>query len=1043
MALIFSLLIFLCFITPSEAKPLGWKYHPPSGRGECYSQKGISPFPKASGTFAVPETLRVLGICVQFQKDEDEETTGNGEFLTTLASEPTIDPPPHDLAYFEDQLLALSNYYRHVSKGKLILLSQVWPQIITLSNQMGYYNSAVSKEETEKGLVKFFLDAVREADRNGVDFSSCDTWIFFHAGVGNDLALDYDSTPKDLPSAFLNLLDLEKYAANEIMPGKGIPVQNGNFFVDHAIVLPETESQEGYELGLLGTAALMFGFRLGLPALWNTETGASGIGRWGLMDQGSSNFNGLIPAEPCAFEKYFLGWEFPREIWNGNALRVASSQVIAEVMSLSTERIYQIRINNHEYFLLENRMHDPNRDGITRGWDRQGREVRFLPNGQIESDGPFGVIVRVEEYDFGLPGSGILIWHVDENVIAEGLSQNRVNVNPRHRGVDLEEADGAQDIGESYGFLSGGAGSELGVMHDAWYKSNDIHQLANHTDAVQFGPETHPNTRSYSGANTHLIFYDFSDPDTIMTFSLKNEWLHFSTPLSEKASFFPPLFGDLNGDGATDICLASQSGVFYGLTENGNPLCPSQYEEIFPLFPIGLDSIPLTFVSSGFAETGNRLSAPPVVGDLNGDKAEDILLATENGEIGAFTITNQNHACRVDTLFRTSISPDQGVTLLFSEKGLVFVGTQKGFLRCITSTGESVAEIQLSDQAVTGIAQFSILSPDTLVASTQDGKIHLLLFGETPLLLWTQSIHHEIKISPCTGHFGLGKTRESLHVFQNGFVFFNAIGQMESVSPVIFPQTVSSPALGDLDGDGELDIVLAGEGKIWAFHRNGALLSHFPISLGDVSLLLSDPVLGDVNGDGLLDILVSTSAGTLEAFGGNGKSVSGFPLPYGESPFPVPPTLAEIDGDSRIELVSISQKELVVWDLPGPFTEESVPWGCVRKDPAGTNQSRFQPREISPSGKKSIRWAYNYPNPTYEDFTVIRYRLEMPAKVDIVIYDLAGETIAQFVGPGEALQENEVRWDLRKIESGVYFCEIRAKGQGKTETALIKIAVVK
>src|SRR5690606_7946115 len=77
-----------------------------------------------------------------------------------------------------------------------------------------------------------------------------------------------------------------------------------------------------------------------------------------------------------------------------------------------------------------------------------------------------GVLVNADNFDFSLPGGldigndekkgtdddrllngGILIWHIDETKIQAGLISGGVNADPSHRGIDLEEADGAQDIG--------------------------------------------------------------------------------------------------------------------------------------------------------------------------------------------------------------------------------------------------------------------------------------------------------------------------------------------------------------------------------------------------------------------------------------------------------------------------------------------------------------------------------------------------------------------------------------------------------------------
>ena len=256
-----------------------------------------------------PDTVRILAIRVEFETDTLDVTTGDGKFVLTVPDEPVIDPPPHDKNYFEAQLLALANYYRTVSNGTLVLTYQVFPQenqaAYQLPNDMRYY-SPDDETLADQRLAELFRDAFVAADQQDtLPFGTFDSFIVFHAGVGKDISFDFDPTPNDIPSAFLNLNDLADGLANGDPAYQGVAVNNSNFLIQDGIVLPETESQEGYEIGLLGTSAIMMGFQLGLPSLFSAETGASGIGRWGLMDQGSGNFLGLLPAEPSAWEKVF------------------------------------------------------------------------------------------------------------------------------------------------------------------------------------------------------------------------------------------------------------------------------------------------------------------------------------------------------------------------------------------------------------------------------------------------------------------------------------------------------------------------------------------------------------------------------------------------------------------------------------------------------------------------------------------------------------------------------------------------------------------
>ena len=101
-----------------------------------------------------------------------------------------------------------------------------------------------------------------------------------------------------------------------------------------------------------------------------------------------------------------------------------------------------------------------------RSKDGQVQEVRFPNadpkfNDQTIEGFEGGVVLDVDQFDFALPGGvdendnaligGLLIWHIDENRLVTRLNDNSVNADPEKRAIDLEEADGAQDIGYSSG----------------------------------------------------------------------------------------------------------------------------------------------------------------------------------------------------------------------------------------------------------------------------------------------------------------------------------------------------------------------------------------------------------------------------------------------------------------------------------------------------------------------------------------------------------------------------------------------------------------
>src|SRR5208283_700168 len=185
----------------------------------------------------------------------------------------------------------------------------------------------------------------------------------------------------------------------------------------------------------------------------------SGIGRFGLMDgQSIFSWSGVFPPEPSAWERYFLGWTQPLTIASGDT--VYNFPAIS--LSSNPDSVYEVLISAKEYFLVENRNRDANRDGATVTLDQNGTVVTktwmrdTIGFNAFDQDSLYGVVTDVDEFDWSLPGGvdsqtgeffdgGLLIWHIDENVIDANFSSDAINANPALKGVNLMEADGSQD----------------------------------------------------------------------------------------------------------------------------------------------------------------------------------------------------------------------------------------------------------------------------------------------------------------------------------------------------------------------------------------------------------------------------------------------------------------------------------------------------------------------------------------------------------------------------------------------------------------------
>ena len=495
--------------------------------------------------------INIIAIRVEFPEDSIDTAHGSGLFELARDTSVSIDPPPHNRLYFEDHLEALKRYYYKVSDGKVNITYKVFPEGLDdsykLPNVMKYYNPNTTNEELNLRLCELLRDSFLEADKDAViDFSGYNGFMVFHAGVGADFSVNpyYDPYPNDIPSVYLNFNDLLLNLGNNEPSYQGIPVNEGLFFIKDGIILPETENhlEEEVEIGMNGIIAHQFGHRLGLPSLFNTETGRAGIGQWGLMDMGFGNYTGLVPAEPCAWSKIFLGWEEPVEISNGTNFEVHAS------LSDDPRKIYKVNITSEEYYLIENRRPDYNGDGI------------------ILTKSERGVVIEADEYDADIPGTGLLIWHIDERIIKEKISENKINSDQDRKGIFLEEADGSQDIGEVFEWIIPGFPTPSnGILFDAFFKGNN--------DA--FTPLTNPPSLSNFGANSHINITSISDSGNVMTFSLEKK-LHydgFPVFIGGETDGLSPYTADIDGDSKPEIIVVTKNGNVLALNgEDGTPV---------------------------------------------------------------------------------------------------------------------------------------------------------------------------------------------------------------------------------------------------------------------------------------------------------------------------------------------------------------------------------------------------------------------------------------------------------------------------------------
>ncbi|MDH4157093.1 MAG: M6 family metalloprotease domain-containing protein [candidate division Zixibacteria bacterium] len=300
-----------------------------------------------------------------------------------------------DSLVFGTQGATVSSYYGEISYGQLDLVTLHLPSSVgwvTAPNTYAYYVDGKSgtgdyPRNTQK-LVEDIVDMIDAAvdfaqyDNDGDGF--VDNLMVVHSGPG----AEFSGGDDDIWS--------HKYAI--------APREKDNVYISTYTIQPEYWTEPGDMT--VGIYAHELGHVFGLPDLYDTDYSSRGIGRWGLMSYGSWNGPsgmGESPAHPCAWSRAVMGFVVPSEI-TASRYEAAMSDVETggPVFRLPTA------VPGNQYFLVENRQ-------------RVG-------------------------FDAHLPGSGLLIWHVDESYEDNQYEWWPEAAGSNHYAVALEQADGLYEL---------------------------------------------------------------------------------------------------------------------------------------------------------------------------------------------------------------------------------------------------------------------------------------------------------------------------------------------------------------------------------------------------------------------------------------------------------------------------------------------------------------------------------------------------------------------------------------------------------------------
>ena len=998
------------------------------------------------------DTLHVMVCRLAFETNRDSTLTTispDGGFMMDPGAIPEwqrlVDPPPHDTAYFNAHMNALAEYIKWQSYGKVVIDWDILPagDETFLMSDIADYGPGEGNLWTLELLETFMregldlIDGDLQGDPSGPRFADYDHVMIFHAGsdLQNDIAQD---SPNDLPSFNIFFGD----------PDGSHPVDGGETLLESVLLLPETTIQDVTEDSPLGAlnavTAHEFTHQLGTVDTYNTYYFWPVVGYWDLMDSGHQLVMGLetsegdifsvyggMPTSLAIWHKEYLGWISEEE---GTLARLGGGEgdFTLAASGLQSPGIKALRVDlcDSEYFLLENR-----------------QEQLWEGDRYLEQDDETGVIQymadwvseeNIGEYDFLIPQSGLLAWHVDERNLQALMDVNAINMYEDWH-FWLTEADGGGELGNPYSW------NWRGNDGDPFYEGN----FQNWDD--ESIPSTRLKDKSPSGFTlTNLVTSDYLEnesavdstisfhaslvgpapgfprddrdrvPEALDLYSARNSLM----PLGEAGLAYAMVVLEPDSTIATSLIVGGREAstpVQEPLPRfTGRPLTSGLLENFFDdrdyWFVFTADSLLAWSFDEGgeglFLDLAWPLDIPILAGPIAGD---DFLLWLDAA--GGLNMLSADKSLRRDPGDR------EGELIAYSPPAL-WEGPD----------GQRVL-IQLNDKIYAKDPASDALEEFLSLPEGRTGVAWIRVMDrngdDVDDIFWVER-------SGFAGSWGSDN--------QHGFRDDPLQPQTWFQFPVDGDSLIGGPAVGDMDADGVPELFLSTRTRIYRFSTQmheffpqSQLYTDWPLRPAellylDEAMQVGGPVLlADMTGDGASELIVFGHTGHLIIVDENARPVLGTPRSMaGEGPA----DLYAVNGSLR----AASWKGYMLgFDAAGDGSEAE--WGL----PGGGSgrRGRWERRHAyAPvTGATAADEWILYPNPAQDWVRLQHAAADDNLTLQMELYDLEGQLRLEKIAysSGGPL---EIEFDLGDLAAGVYFLRVEVLVNTEPQYSFVKRVAV-
>lgn len=329
------------------------------------------------------------------------------------------------------------------------------------------------------------------------------------------------------------------------------------------------------------------------------------------------------------------------------------------------------------------------------------------------------------------------------------------------------------------------------------------------------------------------------------------------------------------------------------------------------------------------------------------------------------------------------------------------------------SNNQNATAVAVGD--IDGDGNVEIVAAESTTYGTEVyGSIYAWHHDGTPVAGWPIDIDGTL-YQPVLGDINGDGKLEVIVSSRTGLFVFNGAGAV-LVSKNIGTNICKMPCLGDLDNDKMPEIILLGSNDtIYAWRGDGSNVPGWPRTFGfNNPAWLSGAAVADVDGDGNNEVITAAydsyfSRSYLYVFNHDGTFAAGYPKQTDVDYFSVP-VIADLDKDGDVEIIAHGRylgtigTNVYVWDLPAPYDESKADWPMVGRN--AQHMACYPIARGGISGKVALQSRNNHSD-------VITFELRNPGQTNLLAtYQLLTATDGSYT--------------LNDIKPGTY--DLTAKG---------------